>query len=78
MSFMLVGHTKFAPDWRFGLLKQRFRITFVSSLQDLVDVANTSVDVNVPQLVGTQDGEVLCQPTTGSLFLVNTSGDYHS
>ena len=58
MSFMLVGHTKFLPDWCFGLLKQRFRRTFVSSLQDMVDVVNTSADVNVAQLVGTQDGEV--------------------
>ena len=59
MSFMLVGHTKFSPDWCFGLLKQRFRRTFVSSLQDMVDVVNTSADVNVAQLVGTQDGEVV-------------------
>ena len=25
ISFLLVGHTKFAPDWCFGLLKQRLR-----------------------------------------------------
>lgn len=23
ISFLLVGHTKFAPDWSFGLLKQK-------------------------------------------------------
>ena len=57
MSFMLVGHTKFAPDWCFGLFKQRFRRTFVSSLDDVVDVVNTSADVNVVQLVGSQSGE---------------------
>ena len=57
MSFMLVGHTKFAPDWCFGLFKQRYRRTFVSSLDDVVDVVNTSADVNVAQLVGTQSGE---------------------
>ena len=57
MSFMLVGHTKFAPDWCFGLFKQRFRRTFVSSLDDVVDVVNTSADVNVAQLVGSQSGE---------------------
>ena len=51
MSFMLVGHTKFAPDWCFGLFKQRYRRTFVSSLDDVVDVVNTSADVNVAQLV---------------------------
>ena len=53
----LVGHTKFAPDWCFGLFKQRYRRTFVSSLDDVVDVVNTSADVNVAQLVGTQSGE---------------------
>ena len=51
MSFMLVGHTKFAPDWCFGLFKQRYRRTFVSSLDDVVDVVNTSADVNVAPVV---------------------------
>ena len=69
MSFMLVGHTKFAPDWCFGLLKQRFRQTFVSSLQDLVDVVNTSAEVNVAQLDGTQDGEVVVPTYDWAFFL---------
>ena len=47
LSFMMVGHTKFAPDWCFGLFKQRYRRTFVSSLDDVADVVNTSADVNV-------------------------------
>ena len=51
------GPHKFAPDWCFGLFKQRYRRTFVSSLDDAVDVVNTSTDVNVAQLVGTQSGE---------------------
>ena len=50
---------KFSPDWCFGLLKQKFRKTYVSSLQDVVDVVNSSADVNHAQLVGTQDGELL-------------------
>ena len=37
LHFMLPGHTKFAPDWCFGLLKKRFRITHVSSLNELSD-----------------------------------------
>ena len=57
LSFMLVGHTKFSPDWCFGLFKQRYRRTFVSSLSDIANVVNTSADVNVAQLVGTQCGE---------------------
>jgi len=54
MSFMLVGYTKFSPDWCFGLLKQRYKKTFVSCLQDIVDV-NSSADVSTAQLAGTQD-----------------------
>ena len=69
ISFMLVGHTKFSPDWFFGLLKQRFRHTFVSSLQDLFDVVNTSADVNVAQLVGTQDGKVIIPSYDWAFFL---------
>lgn len=57
MSFMMVGHTKFAPDWCFGLFKQRYRRTFVSSLEDVAKVVMASADVNVAQLVGTQSGE---------------------
>ena len=57
LSFMLVGHTKFAPDWCFGLFKHKFRRTFVSSLEEVADVVNKSADVNVAQLVGTQAGE---------------------
>lgn len=68
-SFMLVGHTKFAPDWCFGLLKQRYRKTYVSSLQDIVDIVNKSADVNTAQLVGTQEGEILVQTYSWSTFL---------
>lgn len=32
LSFTSVGHTKFACDWAFGLLKKKFRRTYVSSL----------------------------------------------
>ena len=38
LSFMLVGHTKFSPDWCFGLMKRRFRISKVDCLDDLVNV----------------------------------------
>ena len=59
ISFMLVGHTKFSPDWCFGLLKQRFRKTKVDCLDDLVGVVNNSAVVNECQLVGSQSGESL-------------------
>ena len=58
-SFLPVGHTKFSPDWCFGLVKQKFRHAKVDSLQDLVDVVESSASVNSAQLVGTQDGEMV-------------------
>ena len=69
MSFMLVGHTKFSPDWCFGLFKQRYRRTFVSCLNDIADVVNSSADVNVAQLVGTQSGETVVQMYNWATFL---------
>ena len=38
ISFMLAGHTKFAPDWCFGLFKRQYRRTLVSSLKDIEQV----------------------------------------
>ena len=69
LSFMMVGHTKFAPDWCFGLFKQRYRRTFVSSLDDITDVVNSSADVNVAQLVGTQNGESVVPMYDWTTFL---------
>ena len=59
LSFLIVGHTKFSPDWCFGLLKQRFCRTRVGCLSDLERVVNSSAEANVAQLVGTQSGEVV-------------------
>ena len=48
LSFLLVGHTKFAPDWCFGLAKQCYRKTNVSSLDDIANTVSRSSFVNVP------------------------------
>jgi len=69
ISFLLVGHTKFAPDWCFGLFKQRCRRTFVSSSQEIAEFVETSADVNVAQLVGTQDGRMVVPVYDWSQFL---------
>ncbi|XP_071490311.1 uncharacterized protein [Diadema antillarum] len=60
LSFLPVGHTKFAPDWCFGLLKQKYRKTPVSCLQDIVDVVeeSTATGINIAQLVGNERGDV--------------------
>ena len=57
MSFLILGHTKFSPDWCFGLLKQRFCRTKVGCLADLERVVNESAEANVAQLVGTQSSQ---------------------
>ena len=59
ISFMVVGHTKFAPDGCFGLVKRAFRKTGVSSLSDMEHVIRSSSDVNECQLVGSQTGDVI-------------------
>ena len=69
MSFMLVSHTKFSPDWCFGLFKQKYCRAFVSSLQDIVDTVNNSADVNTAQIVGSQDGEMVVPMYNWSSFL---------
>ena len=59
ISFLPAGHTKFSPDWCFGLVKRAFRRTVVGSIHDIVDVVNSSAVCNKAQLVGTPEGEVL-------------------
>ena len=59
ISFLVVGHTKFAPDWCFGLFKRRFRRTKVGCLQAIAQVVNKSADCNVAQLVAQEDGSMI-------------------
>ena len=59
VSFLPVGHTKFLPDWCFGLLKRHFKRLKVGCLDDIVKVVNESANPNVAQLVGSQNGEMI-------------------
>ena len=59
ISFMQVGHTKFSPDWCFGLLKRTFHRTVVGCLDDIVGVVERSAEVNCAPLVARQKGEVI-------------------
>ena len=65
---MIVGHTKFSPDWCFGLLKQRLRHCEYNCLDDIVREVELSADVNHAQLVGTQSGEILVPMYNWSSF----------
>lgn len=60
VNFMPPGHTKFAPDWCFGLFKCKFRRSDVSCLQDIsTAVVDSSPEkgVNIPLLVGAERGQ---------------------
>ena len=71
LHFMVVGHTKFAPDWCFGLLKQKYRRTPVSSLNEMVGVVSESTPsgINIPQLVGDEAGNVFIDQYDWQEFL---------
>ena len=56
LNFLVVGHTKFAPDACFGLLKRAFKRHAVSSLSEFESVVNGSACLNSSQLVGKEDG----------------------
>ena len=63
VNFMISGHTKFAPDWSFGLLKQNFRQMEVHCLDDMARTVYESAEtLNRPQLVGREDGTVIVPP----------------
>jgi hypothetical protein len=51
LSFMMVGHTKFAPDGYFGLIKYRYRRSNVYTYEQLADVIEGS----------SENGHNLCQ-----------------
>ena len=75
LSFMLAGHTKFAPDWCFGLFKRKFRRTRISSLVDLarcVEESSPSVngalvvdEDNVPSYDWTSHLQTALKPLNG-------------
>ena len=59
MSFLVVGHTKFAPDWCFRLFKRLYRRTKIGSLKTIADVVDRSAKCNSAQLVVEPDGSII-------------------
>lgn len=58
-NFLLAGHTKFSPDWCFGLVKQKAWKTFISSLFDITRAVEESTTVNTAEFVGIHNRTVL-------------------
>ena len=69
ISFLVVGYTKFAPDWCFGLLKRKFCREKVGCLADILRVTNASAVVNTAQLCGIEKGEVVVPTYDWKSFL---------
>ncbi|XP_042160314.1 uncharacterized protein LOC121840507 [Oncorhynchus tshawytscha] len=63
LHFLIIDHLEFAPNWCFGLIKQRFTKTRVDSLSEIASIVkdSTVTAVNIPQLVGLEDGTVLVE-----------------
>ena len=49
---MLVGHTKFSTDRIFGLIKKTYRLSTISTINELERVVRrSSVEQTIPQLI---------------------------
>lgn len=69
LNFLISGHTKFAPDGCFGLLKRAFKRHAVSSLSEFATVIEESAHLNEAQLVGHEDGTSLVPVGDWQTFL---------
>ena len=59
LSFLVIGHTKFAPDWCFGLFKRHFRQTKIGNLKGIAQAVNDSAECNFAQMVCNEDGSTI-------------------
>ena len=71
LSFMLAGHTKFAPDRFFGLIKRTYRRTRVDTIECLARVVanSTTTGSNKSQLVRLSTGEIAVKFHNWSTYL---------
>ncbi|KAJ8018737.1 hypothetical protein HOLleu_43109 [Holothuria leucospilota] len=71
LYFLVAGHTNFSPDWCFGLFKQRYRRSHITALCDIQEAVRSSSyqNINIPQLVGSEDGQVLVNTYNWQEFL---------
>lgn len=61
IMFLPVGHTKFAPDAGFGIIKSRFRRSLICNADELcncIEMSTPSTKLNRAHLVGTEAGVV--------------------
>ena len=66
---LLLGHTKFAPHWSFGLFKRLYRRTKVSSIAEISSVVDNSAHCNTSQVVCDEKGSVFVKSFDWSTYL---------
>ena len=74
ISFLPVGHTKFSPDWCFGLMKRQYRKTNIGCLNDIVAAVNTLMWHN---WWGHKVVKPLCPHITGVITVINIPPKQH-
>ena len=73
-DFLLPGHTKFAPEWCFGLVKQKTRRTFISSLFDISNL----LQLTLPSLSAYTTEQFVSLHLIGSLTWDNSTRNYRT
>ena len=74
VNFLITGHTKFGPDWCFGLIKHRYRRemcfcrTLSTSSMTAPSLASTSLRRSAPKMARS-----LCHKPTGKHFCGHSS-----
>ena len=58
LAFMIAGHTKFGPDYGFGVFKRLYRHADVNSVKDVCSLMSTS-KLLIAEPVGYENGEIL-------------------
>ena len=70
LVLFIVGHTKFAPDWCFSLVKRLYCRTKIGSLKDIAQVVDDSAQCSLPQLVSDENGTVIVPTLNWTSFFV--------
>ena len=69
LSFLVTGHTKFSPDWCFGLFKRLYRRTYVGCITDIAEVVEKSAVCNTAKIISAENGNVIVPSYDWSTYL---------
>ena len=69
LSFLLTGHTKFSCNWCFGLVKRLYQKIKIDCLDNFAAVVSQVSNVNIVQVCGTENSEVIVPTSDWTSFL---------